>query len=165
MAARRRWVIVLFGVAIFVVFVGIGVIIAVTAWFQQNLQVEQRSEQDAVVQFDEVRKKFGGRAPLLEMHEGRPRYTGERSKAAAPAATLDSLHVLVWDPDDGALSRFTLPFWLLRLKSDPIRFGAYASGLDDDAVDLRPDDIEKYGPGIILDMASRSGDRVLLWAQ
>jgi hypothetical protein len=39
MAKRRRWVIVAFGVVVLVVFVGIGAIIAITAWFQQNLEV------------------------------------------------------------------------------------------------------------------------------
>ena len=58
-----------------------------------------------------------------------------------------------------------LPFWLLRLKSDPIRFSAYASGFDDEASTCRPEDIEKYGPGIILDGTSPEGERVLLWAQ
>ena len=51
------------------------------------------------------------------------------------------------------------------MKSDPIQFSAYASGLDEEGVSLRPEDIEKYGPGIILDTRTRDGERVLVWAQ
>jgi hypothetical protein len=72
---------------------------------------------------------------------------------------------MVWDDDDERLMSFSMPFWLLRMKSTPIEFSSYASGMDDGGVDLRPEDIEKYGPGIILDTTSRQGERVLLWAQ
>jgi hypothetical protein len=165
MAARRRWVIVLFGAAVLVIFVGIGVIIAVTAWFQQNLQVEQLTEGAALEEFDGIRKRFGARQPLLEIHDRRPRYTAARNQPPAQTAPLETLHVLVWDPDDSRLSRFSIPFWLLRMKSEPIQFGAYSTGMDDEGVDLRPEDIEKYGAGVILDTTTRSGERVLLWAQ
>jgi hypothetical protein len=73
--------------------------------------------------------------------------------------------VLVWDPRENRLVSVAIPFWLLRLKSGPIEFSAYASGWDDDRVDLRPEEIERYGPGIILDTTSPKGERVLLWAE
>jgi hypothetical protein len=77
---------------------------------------------------------------------------------------LDALHIMVWDPGDGRLARFRLPFWLLRMKSDPIRLSAYTTGMDD-RVDLRPEDIERYGPGILLDTGTETGERVLLWTE
>jgi hypothetical protein len=163
-ATRRRWVLIAFGVAILIVFIGIGAIIGVTAWFQQNLQVDTRTAGDAEQEFAAVRREFAGRLPLLEMRDGRPQYTAEHDKAAAASAPLETLHVLAWDPEHERLARFSVPFWLLRLKSQPFRFGAYASGLDD-RVDLRPADIERYGSGIILDTETRSGERVLLWTQ
>ena len=165
MATRRRWVLILFGVAVLVVFIGIGAIIAVTAWFQQNLQVETRTAAAAEQEFDAVRKQFADRLPLLEMHDGRPRFTAEHDQPApASPARLESLNVLAWDPDDQHLARVAIPFWLVRMKAEPFRFSAYASGFDD-RIDLRPQDIEKYGPGIILDTQRDSGARVLLWAR
>lgn len=167
--AKRRWIPIVAGVVILLGFVVIAAIIAVTAWFSQNMQL--RSEvtvQDADVEFQAIRQKFGSRAPLLELHDGRPRYTGGNPPAAdstASQAQLTSLHVLVWDGDERELARFTLPFWLLRMKSQPIRLGAYATGMDDEGVDLRPRDIERYGPGIILDTSTKSGERLLLWAE
>lgn len=170
MAARRRWVVIVFGVGILLVFVGIGAIIAVTAWFQQNLEVRTLGAAEAESEFEVIRKQFGDRAPLLEMRDGRPHYSGTGTGEGAPAAKsdgtrLETLHVLVWDPHDDRLARFSLPFWLLRMKSDPIRFSAFASGMDDGRVNLRPEDIERYGPGVILDTGKSTGERVLLWAQ
>ena len=165
MAARRRWVLIAFGVAVMLVFIGIGAIIAVTAWFQQNLHIEAKTERDAQSEFDAIRQKFGNREPLLEMRDGRPHYTGQRAQSSSSTAKLETLHILVWDSEDERLARIAVPFWFLRMKSDPIEFSAYASGMDDEGVDLRPEDIEKYGPGIILDTTSPDGERVLLWAQ
>jgi hypothetical protein len=165
MKKRRNWILIVFGVLVLVVFVGIGAVIAIAAWFQQNLQVQTTNERDAETAFVEVRQKFSTRAPLLEIKNGRPSYAAGRPSASDPTTSLSTLHVLAWDPDDGELARVAVPFWLLRLKSDPIEFSSYASGLDDDGVDLRAEDIERYGPGIILDTTTPGGGRVLLWAQ
>lgn len=165
MAKRRRWVIVAFGVVVLVVFVGIGAIIAITAWFQQNLEVRTLADVEAEVEFDNVRKRFPGRAPLLELRDGRPAYTAEATARREGTTSLSTLNFLAFEPDKRQLARFSLPFWLLRMKSDPIEFGSYASGLDDDGVNLRPEDLEKYGPGIVLDTTTPNGERVLLWVE
>ena len=163
---RRNWLLILFGVVVLVIFVGIGAIIAVTAWVQQNLSVQERSQRDAQTEFDAVRQKFQHRPPLLEMRDGRPAYTnGTPPAPVAPRVTLDRMHVMAWDPDDEKLMSVSVPFWLLRLKATPIEFSAYASGFDDQHVNLRADDLERYGPGIIIDATMPSGERVLLWAQ
>ena len=167
MKKRRNWIVIAFGVAVLLVFTGIGAIIAIAAWFQQNVTVEQSSGPDAHGEFDVVRRKFQGRAPLLEMRDGTVNYSANRSPGgpSPPSPSLERLHVLVWDPDEARLASFSIPFWILRLKSTAIQLSSYASGMDDHGVDLRPDDIEKYGPGIVLETTSRSGDRVLVWAQ
>ena len=165
MAKPRRWVVVVFGVFIVVVFVGIGAIIGITAWFQQNLEVKTLTTTEAESEFEAVRQRFPGRAPLLEMRNGRPAYSVAPASLPQSTTKLSTLHVLAFEPDKRHLARVSLPFWLLRMKSDPIRFGSYASGFDDEGVDLRPAEVEKYGPGIIIDTVSPNGGRVLLWAE
>lgn len=166
MASRKRWVIIAFGVAVVLVFVGIGAIIAVTAWVQQNLDVTPRSATEADHEFEAVLQRFPGRKPLLEIVDGRPAFTSEHTAPiAAGGQGLHTLQVLAWDADDERLAKIGIPFWFLRLKSDPIRFSAYASGFDDKGVTLRPEDIERYGPGIILDTTIPEGGRLLLWAE
>jgi hypothetical protein len=166
MSKRRTWLWVLFGVCIVLFFLGIGALIVTQAWMRENVTVTDATEGGAQREFDAVKTRFGTRPPLLDMRNGRPVYTGGKPPdTAATPVSLENLHVLVWDPEDSKLATVAIPFWLLRLKSGPIEFGAYASGFDDEGVKLRPEDIEKHGPGIILDMTSPRGERVLLWAQ
>jgi hypothetical protein len=165
MKKRRNWVLVVFGVLVLVVFVGMGAIIAVAAWFQQNLQVEDSSASGAETAFQEVRQRFSNRPPLLELRDGRPAYTTGRPDASRPRSELQTLNVLAWDPDHEKLTKVAMPFWLLRLKATPIEFSSYASGLDDHGVSLRVDDLERHGAGLIIDTTTPSGERVLLWAQ
>ena len=165
MKKRRNWLVVLVAVLVVVVCVGIGAIIATTAWVQQNLTIEESTESAARDEFDQVRNRFPGQAPVLELTDNRsPAYNPARQKVTA-SRSLERLNVLVWDPRERRLLSFALPFWFLRLKSGPIEFSSYASGLDDRRMNLRVEDIEQYGPGIVLDTTSRDGERVLLWTE
>jgi hypothetical protein len=162
---RRNWIWIVFGVVIVIVCIGIGAVIFTAAWMQQNLTITETTEAAALSDFDGVRAKYASRPPLLELRDGRPVYTNGKPPENTSAGSVSNLHVLVWDPRENRLVSVAIPFWLLRLKSGPIEFSAYASGWDDDRVDLRPEEIERYGPGIILDTTSPKGERVLLWAQ
>lgn len=160
-----RWAQVLIGIAIVAVFVGIGAVIAVTAYFREHIVVNASSAREVDDAFAKVRQQFNGQPPLIEMRDGVPHYNETRSPAPPAEQTLHTLHVLAWDPDDEKLATVDIPWWVLRLKSGPIRFSSYASGFDDGGVKLRPEDIERHGPGIIVEMTVRDGGRVLLWAQ
>jgi len=160
-----RWAQVLIGVGIVVVFLGIGAIIAVTAYFSENIAVADSTASEAEDEFEKVRQRFKGKPPLVEMKDGEAVATSPAADPAAPRQPLHTLHVLAWDSDEEKLANVSIPWWVLRLKSGPIRFSTYASGLDDDGVRLRPEDIERHGPGIILELTGRRGERVLLWAE
>ena len=73
--------------------------------------------------------------------------------------------LVAYDRDEGNTVTFSLPFWLLRMKSGPIRISAYQQGWDDRGVSFRVEDIEKHGPGIIVDVTEKNEGRVLIWAQ
>ena len=158
----RRWAPIVFGVCVFVVFLGICVAVVGFAWVREHLAVEAASATNAEAAFDEVRQRFTDKMPLLEMHGVS---TPRRSAPAAdtPRTSLNTLHVLAWDADNEQLARFDVPFWLLRLKETPIRFGTYASGLDELKITLTAAEIERYGPGIIVDISREGRDRALLW--
>jgi len=156
----RRWAPILFGVAVFVVFVILGAAVFSISWVREHLDVAASSAAEADAAFDEVRRRFPDRAPLLELSE-----TGAKTNRPpddAPRTSLTTLHVLAFDADEGQIARFDLPFWLLRLKEGPIRFGTYASGLDRLRTSLTVADLERYGPGIIVDAGLRD-ERALLW--
>jgi hypothetical protein len=160
----RRWAPIVFGVCVFLVFVGISVAVVGVVWFREHLAIEAASATNAEAAFDEVRQRFAGKIPLLEMHGVS---TPRRSAPApdAPRTSLNTLHVLAWDAEDEQLARFDVPFWFLRLKETPIRFGTYASGLDELKITLTAAEIERYGPGIIVDISREGRDRALLWVE
>jgi hypothetical protein len=161
-----RWAQVLIGVAIVGAFLAVGALIAVTAYFSQHVAVAETTAGDADTAFEEVRKRFNQRPPLIEMRNGVPHYVAARAEApATPAQPIKSLHILAWDADEEKLARIEVPWWIVRLKSGPIEFSSYASGLDDAGVSLRPEEIESHGPGILVEMTVKRDHRVLLWTQ
>ncbi len=159
----RRWAPIVFGVTVFVVFAGISVVVLGVAWARKHLHIEEMSRAAMEATFDDVRQRYQARRPLLEMRDNTARSNppGEN----APRTTLNTMHVLAWDADDQQLARFEIPFWFLRLKEAPIRFGTYATGLDELKISLTAAEIERYGPGIIADISREGRDRALLWVE
>lgn len=156
----RRWAPILFGVAVFVVFVILGAAVFGISWVRDHLDITTSSASDATAAFNEVRQRFRDKPPLIEFSEAGPKTNRPADDAAR--TTLTTLHVLAFDADEDQLARFDLPFWFLRLKEGPIRFGTYATGLDELRISLTAADLERYGPGIVIDL-SRGEERALLW--
>jgi hypothetical protein len=166
MAKAPRWLPIAAGIVVLLAFTALGVAIVGSSWMREHVAVSDGSSAEAAAAaFDEARARFAGQAPLLELDSrGTPRYVGDPA-ARARGGAVESVHVLAWFPKRHRLAHADLPFWLLRLKSGPIRLGAYVRGLGEHRVDLSPADIERFGPGLLLDADTRDGQHVLLWAQ
>jgi hypothetical protein len=162
---KRRWIPILIGVVLLVGVVAVGAIALTAMWFRESMTITQNTEDAATQQFEDVRRRFPGQQPLIQLVDGRPQYTANRVSDAAPRAPLTSVHVIAYDRDEGNTVTFSLPFWLLRMKSGPIRISAYQQGWDDRGVSFQVEDIEKHGPGIIVDVTEPNEGRVLIWAQ
>jgi hypothetical protein len=160
----RRWAPIAFGAAVLVVFIGVSVGVFSVAWMREHLAVEAATEASADSAFAELRQRHGSKAPLIEMR-GTTLARRNQPAAGAPRAELSRLHLLAWDPREQRLSRLELPFWLLRLKKTPIQFGLYASGLNELGISLTIDEIERYGPGIIVDVSRDGSERALIWVK
>ena len=146
---RRNWLWIIFGVFMLLVCIGIGAVIATTAWVRQNLTIVDTTAGGATKEFDTVHAQFGGRPPLFEMRDGRPVYVAGEPPEMPSSTPVNNLHVMIWDPEEDRMMSIAIPFWLLRLKSGPIEFSSYASGWDDRRVNLTAEQIERHGPGII----------------
>ena len=162
---KRNWIAIVLGVLLLFGILGVGCVVISVSWFRQNLSVTGTSEEAAVHQMDEVRSRFPGQQPLIQLVDGEPQLVAERASQAPKQTTLSTLHVIAFDSDEGNLVSFSLPFWLLRLKSGPIRLSAYQQGWDDRGVSFRVEDIEKHGPGIIIDVTRPGEGRVIIWAE
>jgi len=162
---KRRWIPIVIGVALLLFVVGAGAIVFTALWFRQNITVAEVSEDAALGQFDEIRNRFPGQQPLIQLVDDRPQYVPDRASQSPSSGSLSTLHVIAFDRDEGKVVTFALPFWMLRMKSGPIRISAYQQGWDDHGVSFRVEDIEKHGPGIIVDASKPGEGRVLIWAE
>ena len=162
---KRKWIPIVLGIVFVFLVLAIGGIVFMVSFFRQNMTVAEMTATSADDEFNKVRARFAGQQPLIQMIDGRPQYVADRATdAPASTAPLKTMHVMAWDDNEGRLVRFSLPFWLLRMKSGPIRLGAYSPGWDDRGVTFRIEDLEKHGPGLLLDVNEPTEGRVLIWA-
>jgi hypothetical protein len=162
---KRNWLAIVLGALLLFGMLGVGCIVVAVSFFRQNLDVTATNEQTAMQQMDAVRSKFPGQQPLIQFVDGEPKVmAGAAAEGAAPSS-LSTLHVMAYDVDEGNLVNFSLPFWLVRMKSGPFRISAYQQGWDDRGISFRVEDLEKRGPGIIVDLTQGGGGRVVVWAE
>ena len=164
MAKIKTWVWVVVGV-IAVGILGIVTMAAVGIWFvRSHVNVQSTTVTAAANDFDAVRARFSTQKPLIELDEH-----GEfvRANTDRPAATAppQSLNVMAFDSKEEKVVRVDLPFWLLRLKSGGTRFNMNGGDVDLEKLHLTVEDLERYGPTLILDHKDRKGSRVLVWSQ
>ena len=162
---KRGWVPIVLGVLFVGFVVTIGGCYVAFSMLRQNMSITRMSASSADAEFDKVRARFAGQKPLIEMVDGRPEYAADRATPSSPPPPLKTMSVLAWDDDEEQLVRFPIPFWLLRLKSGPIRLSAYSQGWDDRGVSFRVEDIEKHGPGLLLDLSKETEGRVIIWVE
>ena len=162
---KRTWLWVLLGVFLLFVVMAAGGLFFAVSFFRQAMTVTEMSPTGADSQFDSVRAKFAGQQPLIQLIDGRPQYVAERATQTDSNARLTTMHVMAWDDDEGKLVTFDIPFWLLRLKSGPIQLSAYSQGWDDRGVSFNIADIERHGPGLVLDVDEPNQGRVIIWAE
>jgi len=149
------------GVLAFVAIVGV----SLGAWFFASaFERDTADEPAATASFDDIRQRFAGTEPVLDLAEDQTAVVRREPPAEAPAGRLERLQLMVWDPEDGGLSRVTLPFWLLRLKKGPLDVSSKVM-LNNHQVQLTVEQIERYGPALLLDHRARDGDRLLVWTE
>ena len=162
---KRTWIWIVLGVFFVLVVLAIGGILFSVAFLRQSMTVTGMSATSADSQFESVRAKFAGQPPLIQLVDGRPQYDADRTTASPSTTPLKTMHVMAWDDEEGRLVTFALPFWLLRLKSGPIRLSAYSQGWDDRGVSFRVEDLERHGPGLLMDVNEPTEGRVLIWVE
>lgn len=90
-----------------------------------------------------------------------------RDLERAGPAPLRVLHLVAWEPAEGRLLRIDFPFWFVKLKTgSAVNLGTLGAALAGDwrRLDLRvsPGDLERRGPGLVLDHRRPDGARLLL---
>jgi hypothetical protein len=170
MAKKPSWGLIILGIAALVVIVGVG-LVAVAGYviYQQfAFETTTTSASSAEDEFAQVAARFADQKPLLEIRDGEPVLNRQRPKSRGHVEPIEALHIMVWQPDERKLLKLNIPFWLLRMtKGRPIRLSGHGSDGESDPIRLHitAEDLERYGPGLVMNHTDTGGDRVLVWAQ
>jgi Kef-type K+ transport system membrane component KefB len=165
MAGRvKTWVWVVVGIAVVCILMVIAMAGAGFYFFSKHIQTTHASATTAAGEFEAVRAKFQGQKPLIEL-DARGNFLHANTERPDGDRRPEVLHVLAFDPDDGGLVRVNVPFWLLRMKSKGAAISLGSSRLDLEDLKLTVEDLDRYGPLLVLDQKNEGGERVLVWSQ
>jgi hypothetical protein len=162
----KAWVwvvvaIVVIGVLGVVAMAGIGLY-----FFSQHVETRTVSSANAARDFEQVTLRFAGEKPLIELDD-HGRYLRSNTDRTPPPNVKppESINVMAFDPNDGRIVRLTIPFWLVRMKMRGATIDLNGKHMDLEDLRLTAEDLERFGPTLIVDHKSGSGERVLVWSQ
>ena len=155
---------------VLIALVGVGVLVLVTLLglggyaFVTHVHIEDTPGVEQVRQsFESARNTLPVRAPLLTLDaDGNDEI--QVATVGHGDTVPDTLHVMAWDADEGRILTVHLPFWLLRFADDG-RFEFDAARGDPFTIELTLDDLERHGPGLIVDHERPGRERVLIWTE
>jgi hypothetical protein len=167
MSKKRSWVPIVLAILGVVIFLAILAVGGTAYYFVQHVGIDTVSAESAEREFETARRPFAKQEPLLLLdgHDVKVN-PAEKARHNRSGARIEHIHVLAFDPDEDKLVRLSIPWWLVRMKgSGRVRLNSGSSMFDSERVSLDIEDLERHGPGLILDAADRNGQRVLIWAQ
>ncbi len=166
--SRKKWIWIGVGLLAAALLACGGLIGTVVYLSLRHLNVQRVSTESADREFEQVRARFAGKTPLIEINEEdweRPRINPP-AEAAAAHQPLQTMHIMAWNERDGKLVKMDLPFWILRLNSGRNSYVFSSNEFGDlERLNLSAEDLERYGPGLLLDHRGRRGERVLVWTE
>jgi hypothetical protein len=168
MSNRKTWISVLIAAVIIVGLLAASAVGGTAYFIYRHVHTEFTPTESAEQQFAATRARFAGQQPLIEMRKGdEPVLHREVIPTTMPAVKLETLRVLAYDTRANKLVNVSIPMWLLRLAPSNKFSFMKDNGIDfdSDRVHISLDDIERRGPGLILDQTERRGSQVLVWTE
>jgi hypothetical protein len=164
--STKRWVTIALGVFLALGVLGIAAIGSVVYFVASSIQSEPIAPSELNERFARERQRFSGRQPLLELRD-HDAVVVHRPPPSEPAGhPVRSVRVMVYDPDDERITNITIPFEIIRwMPSGRFSISSAGPGIDWERSNLTIADLERFGPGLILDHEDRGGARALVWAE
>jgi hypothetical protein len=162
---KRTWLtIVLATVAIvFILAVALGA--GVAYFFVSHAQSTPISMEDGQARITAAKARFAGQTAMIVADMNTRAPIVNLPPPDAHGAPITTIRALIYSEREGKLIDAAIPAWVLRMMPNgKVRF---LEGLpfDSDRVQITFDDVERHGPGLILDGFDRRGSRVLIWAE
>ena len=166
-SGRSTWVSVLVGAVIVLFVLAVAAVGGAAFFIRSHVNTQVTPGQTAEEQFTQAQARFAGQQPLIDVRTSHRVLHREIVSSARPGTSLQSMRVIAYDRTSGKLIQVSIPFWLLRLApSKNFSFlGDRGIDVDTDRVHVTLDDVERRGPGLILDTKGRQGSHVLVWTE
>jgi hypothetical protein len=168
-STRRTWLWVIFGVVIFMALCVAAAVGGGIYMVSKHVKTELVGRTSAEEQFVRQRERFAGQQPLIEMtgESGDQEVKVHRSAGAARKSELQTLRVMVYDAHEGRIVHVDLPFWLIRLMPSGrmSEVSGAGSGFSFESGHITVDDLERHGPGLVMDARDNKDAQILIWTE
>jgi len=132
----------------------------------KHVQTSRVSSSSAIKQFDTALARFKDQKPLIEIDSAeRVRRTRDTADLPTSATKATNFVVKAWDPDEGRIVNLTIPIWVLAMGRRKVDLGLGPDSFDLRRLNLDFKDLERIGPVLLIDVHTRSGERVLIWTE
>jgi hypothetical protein len=160
----KTWVWIVVGVVVLGI-LGVIAMAAAGLWFvKSHVNIQATTTAIASADFQTIRARFTDQKPLVELDE-HGNFMHANTDRPAGTQRPETLNIMAFDSHDEKVVRLELPFWLLRLKGGGSRFDVGGGNVDLAKLRLTVEDLERFGPILILDQKDADGSRVLIWSQ
>lgn len=126
----------------------------------RSMEKSTATEAAAIREIDSIKARFGARPPLVEIINPRSMDVRINRLAGSDGAPVQTIHVVSWKAEDGEVMRMEVPLWLMRFSSVNL---LSQIGLAPEKLRLTVQDIERYGPGVVVDYNQPGASRMLMW--
>lgn len=161
--ARKTWISIAIASVIVIGMLAAAAVGSTIFFVYRHVHSQFTGIDDAQRQFEAARARLVGQQPLIELRDDEPVLHRDVS---SPRHDLRALHALAYDEAARKLVRVDVPIWLLRLvpSANSIHFSDL-DDLDDERAHLTLEDLERHGPGLVLDARHGRTSRVLVWTE
>ena len=171
------WVWVVLGIVGFFVLAAVGLVGGGILMVRSHVHTEYAEKQTADQEFARQRARFAGQQALVELrknvNDDDQMVVHRPPESAARRTDLQTIKVLVYDNRQGRLIHIDVPLWIMRMMPTSNRgtrgrqMTLRGNGVDFDFnnSDLTLEDIERHGPGLVVDGIDSRGAQVLVWAE
>ena len=163
--SNKTWISILVAAVIVVFILAVTMAGGTALFFYRHISTQPASSDSAAGEFRRARQRFTAQQPLIEFKDQEP-VLHRKEWSGEPARRLTTLYVLAYDGKAGKLVRVNVPFWLLRMApSGNVRFLDDNVDFNSERSHLTIEDLERHGPGLVLDQRDRRGAQVLVWTE
>jgi hypothetical protein len=151
--------------AVIVLAVGAGIGVSIlAALVYRAVSIEPADRDEAARRFAAVRAALPHGPPMLTIDHGGNIVRRETPRSTTPRA-IRRLCVLAYYAEGQRLVSADAPFWFFRIKGPAAQYALRDTGLDLNRLGVTPEELQRYGPAVIVDQMRPNGDLLLVWTE